>query len=84
MKSKGDGVFDQGGEYAPDDSSKQRGVPAIADSRATKDGTAKISGEGPPHIGRGREGRASLIGLGARGRLRRPVRRRGQTRRHTI
>ncbi len=50
MKSKGDGVFDQGGEYAPADSSKQREEPAVADSRATKDSTAEISGEGPPHV----------------------------------
>ena len=82
--SKREGVSERGGEFAPADSSKQKEVPAIVDSHATTDGTAEISGEGPLFVGGDGEGRASLIGLGARGRLRHPVRRRGRMRRHTI
>jgi hypothetical protein len=84
MKSKGDGVSKSGGVLARTNSSKQGGEPAVADSRANKVGTPEISGEPPPHVGRGQEGRASSSGLGARGRLRHPVRRRGRTRWHTV
>jgi hypothetical protein len=68
--SKREGVSDREGEFAS------------AELCANNVGTVEAEGEVPPPVGCGL-GRALSIGLGARGQLRRPVRRQGWARRHT-
>ncbi len=50
----------------------------------TMSGLPRPKVKSPPPVGCGWEGRASSIGLGARGQLRPPVRRRGRARWRTV